>query len=63
MSTLWLIFFAVTGIALLYIGIALYRMYKADPSENVSMMGQGKAGLASCAKQIKKLITHQNCDR
>lgn len=63
MSLIWLILFAV-GLGIIgYVFLTLYRMKNADPNENVSMMGQGRAGLASCAKQIKKLITHQNCDR
>lgn len=63
MSLIWLILFAVIGLGIGYVVLTLYRMKNADPHENVSMMGQGRAGLASCAKQIKKLISHQNCDR
>lgn len=57
------IFVILGGLFLLYIGIVAYRAYKADPSENVRMMDEAKAGILSCAKQIKKVFSTENCDR
>lgn len=64
MLTLALQIFVILGLLFIaYIGIVAHRAYTADPTENVRMMDEAKSGILSCAKQIKKVFSTENCDR